>query len=52
MINKKSWTENQVKGKQMCYPVQARIACHIPGQAVEKQVAGAKNSDFIQKDLS
>lgn len=36
----------------MCYPVQAHIACHIPGQAVERQVAGAKNSHFIQKDLS
>ena len=35
----------------MCYPAQARTPCHTPGQSVEK-VVGAKNSDFIQKDLS
>ena len=51
MISKKSWRENQGKGKQMCYPAQAHTACHTPGQSVEK-VVGAKNSDFIQKDLS
>ena len=35
----------------MCYLPQGHTACHTPGQSVEK-VVGAKNSNFIQKDLS